>query len=142
MIKSSKMKKLELKSRKLLRRIFNGISLTAVVFIFQACYGMPDDRYYDVKLSGTVTSKTTNLPIKGIKISVDDGVNYGFSDENGKFNFYASVPDCKYSRNRSVNVHFLDIDGVKNGHFSDKTIVIEPACKDEVRVNVELEEKE
>ena len=44
------MKKIELKSRKLLRKVFNGISLTAVAFMFQACYGMPKDYMYDNEL--------------------------------------------------------------------------------------------
>ena len=140
------MKKWELKSRKLLRKIFNCFSLTAVAFIFQACYGMPHDEYYDVKLTGTVTSKTTNLPVKGIKVSVNDGISYGFTDEKGKFDFYASVPGwdeerdgVKYSADKA-NVHFRDIDGVKNGHFADTTIIINPIRKDEVRMNVQLRE--
>ena len=140
------MKKIELRSRKLLRNIFNCFSLTAVAFIFQACYGMPHDEYYDVKLTGTVTSKTTNLPVKGIKVSVNDGISYGFTDENGKFNFYAGVPsydfyrDGKEYKSGKVNVHFLDIDGIRNGSFADTTIIINPARKDEVRMNVQLRE--
>ena len=133
------MKKNELKSRKLLRRIFGGISLTTMVFIFQACYGMPMDQHCDVKLTGTVTSKTTNLPINGIKITVDEGLNYGFTDENGKFEFYASVKDCCNSQG-GVNIHFSDIDGIENGHFTEKTVIVDPACKNEVNVNVELDE--
>ena len=86
------MKKIELKSRQLLRKIFNGISLTAVAFIFQACYGVGPDCYSDVRLTGTVTSKTTNLPIQGIKVTVnDESHNIGITDENGKFDFYAGV---------------------------------------------------
>ena len=135
------MKKVELKSRKLLRKIFGGISLTVMVFIFQACYGMPMDRYCDVKLTGTVTSKTTNLPINGIKITVDEGLNYGFTDENGKFEFYASIPSWSYSED-GTQIHFLDIDSIENGHFTNKTIIIESVCKDEVKINVALDEKE
>ena len=135
------MKKIELKSRKLLRKVFNGISLTAVAFIFQACYGPGPDMSYDVKFTGTVTAKTTSLPIKGIKVTAnDDGYNFGITDEDGKFDFYLQVPkdDCSYS----VIVNFLDIDGIENGYFDDKTITVRPACKDEVIINVELEEKQ
>ena len=136
------MKILELKSRKLLRKIFNGISLTAVAFIFQACYGMPPDCYHnDVKFTGTVTSKTTKSPIKGIKVIInDESHNIGITDENGKFEFYASVRNClgEYSE----RVSFLDIDGVENGCFADSTIIVNPARKDEVIVNVELEDKD
>ena len=142
------MKKIELKSRKLLRAIFGGISLTAIAFIFQACYGPGPDMFYDVKLTGTVKSKTTNLPVKGIKITVNNVLNYGITDEDGKFNFYAQVPDTDYYSEGlrytpdSVRVHFLDIDGVENGLFSDTTIIINPAHKKEVMVNIEIEEKQ
>jgi hypothetical protein len=141
------MRKIELKSRKFLRQAFNCFSLTAVAFIFQACYGMENCSYYDVKLTGTVTSKTTNLPIKGIKVFVNEGVSHGFTDKDGKFSFYASVPSCEYYTRDSVlytpdkmNISFLDIDGIENGHFADSTIVITPARKDEVRINIALRE--
>ena len=139
------MNKLELKSRKLLRKIFGGISLTAVAFTFQACYGVWHDEYCDVRFTGTVISKTTNLPIKGIKIAIDEGVNFGFTDENGKFDIYASVPNgynCEDCTPNKAKIHFLDVDGAQNGHFADKTLDINHDCKDEVKINVELEEIE
>jgi len=144
------MKKIELKIRKWLRTIFGCISFTAVAFVFQACYGTGPDMFYDVKFTGMVKAKTTNLPVKGIKISVNDGVNYGFTDEKGMFGFYASVPNWEvYYSNKdsmfyapdSVRVHFLDIDGIENGEFTNKTVIIDPAHKDEVKITVELEEK-
>jgi hypothetical protein len=143
------MKKIELKTRKLLRMIFGGITLTAVAFVFQACYGPPRDRYYDVKdvkLTGKVTSKTTNLPIKGIKVTVNDWYNYGITDENGNFDFYAEIPNWVYYRDNvhytpdSIRVHFLDIDSIENGYFADKTIIVDPEMR-EIELNVELEEK-
>ena len=142
------MKKIELKSRKLLRTIFGGVSFTAMAFVFQACYGVEPDRYYDIKVTGTVRSKSTDTPIKGIKVTINSDHNFGITDENGNFNFYASVPDF-YDYNSdsvrfapdSVNVHFLDIDGEENGSFSDTIIIIDPAHKDEVKINVLLEDK-
>jgi len=144
------MKKIELKSRKLLRTLFSCLSFTAVAFVFQACYGVDPNYFYDVKFTGSVKSKTAKLPIKGIKISINDGINYGFTDDNGNFIFYATIPDWEHYYSDkdsmfyapdSVRVHFLDIDGVENGEFVDKTIIINPAHKDEVRITVELEEK-
>jgi len=141
------MKKIELKTRKLLRTIFGAISFTAVAFIFQACYGPGPDNFYDVKLTGMVVSKTTNLPIKGIKVSVNDRWNHGITDENGKFDFYAEVPVDGYRGGGGVNytpdsvwVHFCDIDGIENGLFADSTIIINPAHKNEVKINVALRE--
>ena len=143
------MKNIELKYRKWLRKIFGCISFTAVAFVFQACYGHVQDEFYDVKLTGTVTSKTTNLPIKGIKITVNNnmGLSMGFTDENGNFNFSATVPNPHFYRDStlnsdSVNIYFLDIDGAENGYFEDKTIIINPDHRDEVKIYVELEDKQ
>jgi len=142
------MKKIELKSRKLLRTIFGCISFTAVAFVFQACYGPGPDPFYDVKFTGTVRSKATNSPIKGIKVSINDQPHsYGFTNAMGKFNFYASIPEREYWINDSivykpdsVKVQFLDVDGFLNGSFKDTAIYVNPAHKDEVKINVTLEE--
>jgi len=139
------MRKIELKSRQLLRKIFGCISLTAVAFVFQACYGPEPDPKTDVKLSFTVKSKTTNLPVYGIQVIVNEGICSGITDENGHFNFYTSVPN--YGDNVSytpdgLKVQFLDIDGIENGLFADKTVVVYPTHKDEIQVDVELEEKQ
>jgi len=142
------MKNIDLKLRKVLRILFGSISFTTMAFIFQACYGMPFDRYQDVLITGTVRSKTTNLPVKGIKVMVNDEEhNYGITDENGKFNFYSSVPNYSYEKDNvlyspdKVSIHFFDIDGIENGCFADTTIIVNPARKDEVKINVELKEK-
>jgi len=132
------MKKIELKTRKLIRAIFGGISLTAVAFVFQACYGMEPDCIYDTHLSGKVMSKTTNLPIKGIKVSVAGSRSYGMTDEKGNFDFYT----CIYDGNaNSIPVLFTDIDGEENGSFRNKEIIIDINGQDEVKINVELDEK-
>ena len=132
------MKKIDLKIRKILRILFGSISLTAAVFIFQACYGMPQDAYCDVRLTGTVTSKTTNLPIEGIKVAINGkSQNYGITDENGKFDFYAYFKNI----DPDLKIQFLDIDGVENGNFADKIITINTVCNDAVNVDVVLEEK-
>jgi len=143
------MKKIELKSRKLLRTILGSISLTTMAFIFQACYGPSRDYYFhNVKLTGTVSSKTTNLPIKGIKVTVNEGVIYGYTDDNGNFDFYADVCNCSYYENDihytpdKVSVHFLDIDGIENGSFRDTTIIVNRENKNEVKINIQLSEKQ
>ena len=138
------MKKVELTSRKFLRRVFNGFSITAVAFIFQACYGPGPDMYCDLKLTGTVTSKTTNLPIPGIKVTVKEGNNFGITDKDGKFEFYVSVLEhCEECTPGKANIHFLDVDGAENGQFAEKTIEIDHACKDEIKINnIELDEIE
>ena len=129
------MKTIELKSRKLLRKCFNCFSLTAVAFIFQACYGMEPPCDCDVRFTGTVTSKTTNLPIKGIKVAVDK-YHYAFTDENGKFDFYSG---CLWdNRTSDVNVQFIDVDGIEDGPFAEHTISVKHDCKDEMKINAVL----
>ena len=147
------MKNLELKYRKLLRKIFGCVSFTAVAFVFQACYGVVDT--YSIRLTGIVKSKTTNLPIKGIKVMVNGEARYeayencGFTNEEGQFDFYAEVPKWDYYDNvdstrypaDSVRVRFLDIDSTENGYFEDKAMIISPAHKKEIKINIELEDK-
>jgi len=143
------MKKIELKSRKLLRTLFGCLSFTAVAFVFQACYGTPEPSY-DVKLTGTVRSQTTNLPIKGIKVAVNNGNNYHYTDTNGTFEFYIYVNEWDYYNHEDsttytpggVRVHFSDIDGDQNGLFADTAITIKPDYKDEIKINVALREIE
>lgn len=147
------MKKIELDCRKIARKIFGGISFTAMAFVFQACYGMPDDTelFNEVKLSGTVRAKSTKLPVEGITIAVNDDFNYyGITDKDGNFSFYANVPRKNYYSEKdgityspnSVNVHFHDTDSIENGWFSNRTIIINPVKKDEIKIDIELEEKQ
>ena len=135
------MKKIEIRSRKVLRAIFGGFSLTAIAFIFQACYGPAPDMSCDVKLTGTVMSRTTNKPIEGIKITVNDDLNYGITDKDGKFNFYANVYTDEDYRLDSVRVHFREIDGIENSLFSDTTLFVNAAREKEFKMNVQMEEK-
>jgi len=134
--------------RKIIRRIFRSFSYTSVLFIFQACYGMPPDVVVDVHLTGVVKSKSTSQPIKGIKVMSVDTMAYDLTDENGNFDFYTTFRYYEayyggyYRENDSISVHFMDIDGTENGSFKDKEIMILPLTYDEKSMEVELEEKE
>ena len=57
--------------KKWVRRIVGGLSFTSALFVFQACYGTPQDFGLDILLEGQVKSKSTGLPIQGIKVSVE-----------------------------------------------------------------------
>jgi hypothetical protein len=136
------MRKIELKTRKLLRKIFGGISLTAIAFVFQACYGIEPDCSYDMHLSGKVLSKTTQLPVKGIKVSVANSSNYAITDENGLFDFYACIRNYEESASPdNIPVLFKDIDDSESDSFSDKEIFVDINGQSEVKINVELEER-
>lgn len=56
---------------KWIRNILKGISLTAAMFVFQACYGMDRD-YYDTTVTFHVVADDTGEPIEGVRIWVTD----------------------------------------------------------------------
>lgn len=104
-------------NRKWIKRIIGGLSFTTAVFVFQACYGTSQDFGNDYLIEGQVKSKTTNLPIKGIKVSVADDHQYVITDSLGNFRFYAEM---KYE----IKVMFRDIDSTLNGHYQDRDTVL------------------
>jgi len=122
------------------RKIIGGLCLTSIAFVFQACYGTPQDFGNDLLIEGQVKSKTSGLPIKGIKVSVDKSVQYANTDENGKFSFYIE-------KLQNANIKFTDIDSTENIWFSNKDTLI--TIKDsvlmskepKVYLNIELENK-
>lgn len=121
------------------RNILGGLCLTSVAFVFQACYGTPQDFGNDLFVEGKVVAKNTGLPIQGIKVSVLDGNNvlpqYIFTDENGNFSFYT----YKLESNK---IRFEDIDSVENGAFALKdTVIVLEKNQDSAFVEIELEDK-
>jgi hypothetical protein len=74
--------------KNVIRKILGGLSLTSAMFVFQACYGTPKDFGLDLFIEGQVKSKASGLPIKGIKVSIVDSMQYEMTDEDGKFSFY------------------------------------------------------
>ena len=127
------MKKLSEKGRKALRAIYRVLGVTAVSLIFQACYGMPPDMGDDVVIHGSVKSKT-DVPIPGIKVSVEDTTFYDLTDNDGYFNIY--MPRQDY-----YTVNFEDIDGPENGVFKPRSMTV-TTYQGESSLSVELEEVE
>lgn len=119
--------------RNRIRTLIGGLSFTSAMFIFQACYGTPQDIGYDLHVQGQVKSKTTGLPIEGIKVSVADNMQYEITDENGMFSFYTEVlPDLSFK--------FEDVDAGKNGKFLEKDTVL-TELSENVYLDIMLEEK-
>ncbi|MDR0643887.1 MAG: carboxypeptidase-like regulatory domain-containing protein [Treponema sp.] len=112
------MKKTKEIGRKILRRILQGLGLSTVAFVFQACYGPPQAMGLDVLIRGAVKSKTTNSPIKGIKVSAKDMYSYELTDEDGKFQFY--VP-----QDEPCTIQLEDIDGPENGSYVSTEIAVD-----------------
>jgi hypothetical protein len=120
------------KKRKILRRIYGALSLTTAMFIFQACYGSPQDFGLDTFIQGTVKSKKTSLPVSGIKISIESKPYVGFTDNFGEFKIYTeTAPQYK--------LKFEDIDGTTRGVFSQKDTIV-TVIGESVHLNVLLDE--
>jgi hypothetical protein len=120
------MKQVAAKGRLLLRKILTALSLGAVAFIFQACYGPPR-----VMVTGTVKSADTNEPVSGISVSLDE-YSSGITDSNGKYR----VLVADYGQ---TIISFRDINGTENGDFQDKNVQWD--VKKNVPLNILLDRK-
>lgn len=119
--------------RNWIRKIVGGLSLTSAMFVFQACYGTPQDFGLDLLIEGQVKAKTSGLPIKGIKVSVADNMQYEITDEEGKFSFYTEMLE-------GLTLQFQDIDSMQNGLYYDKDTVL-TELGEKVSLDITLEEK-
>jgi putative lipoprotein (rSAM/lipoprotein system) len=115
------------------RKLLGGLSLTSALFIFQACYGTPHDMGLDIFIEGKVTSRKTSSPVKGIRVSVDDKLQYEFTDTDGKFSLYTEAAD-------SYKIKCEDIDAGQNGSFYEKDTLLTATDK-RVYLNIALQEK-
>ncbi len=119
--------------RNVIRKIVGGLSFTSALFIFQACYGTPQDFGNDLFIEGQVKSKVSGLPIPGVKVSVANNIQYELTDEEGKFSFYTELID-------GLRLQFQDIDSTENGHYVDKDTVLTDLSEN-VHLDIALEEK-
>jgi len=114
-------------SRRVLRRIYQGLGVATVSLLFQACYGTPP--YKEVAINGTVSSKS-NIPIPGIKVSVEYLAPERFTDKDGVFNFYVPEQDL-------YELQFEDVDGDENGSY--KTLKKTVKYNDAKGVNLQIQ---
>ena len=115
------------------RKLIGGLSLTSALFIFQACYGTPQDFGLDIFIEGQVKSQATGNPIKGIKVSVAEKMQYEYTNEEGRFSFYTEIAD-------NYKIKFEDIDAVQNGVFFDRDTLLSGINK-RVYLDIVLVEK-
>jgi len=135
------MVKLSERSRKVLRRIYQGLGAATISLLFHACYGMPidgpvmygpgPDNEDDVSLHGLVSS-TADVPIPGIKVSLNDFDPYILTDKRGSFTIIVPKRDLYL-------IQFDDIDGPKNGSYKHGEKMVHLSDKDTL-VNVKLDE--
>ncbi|GAF02948.1 peptidase associated/transthyretin-like domain-containing protein [Saccharicrinis fermentans] len=120
-------------NKKIIRKILGALSFTSVMFVFQACYGTPQDYGLDVRLEGKVKSAKTGLPIKGIQVSVNEEYQYTVTDDSGFYSFYVPFLD-------SLTVSFKDIDSLENGSYLPKDTILN-AREEEMVLNISLNEE-
>jgi hypothetical protein len=116
-----------------IRGIIGGLSFTTALFVFQACYGTPQDLGDDILVEGQVKSKVSGLPVKGIKVSVAATQQYQMTDNDGKFSFYTEWGE-------TLTVRFQDIDSAQNGSFMDKDTLV-TKLSGQIYLDIALEEK-
>ena len=119
--------------RNWIRGIVGGLSFTTALFVFQACYGTPQDMMPDLHVEGKVVSGTTGLPIMHIKVTSQEAGFSTFTNDEGRFAFYTMWDS-------PITLLFEDMDGSVNGSFYNRdTVIIEP--DGDLVVNMALEEK-
>ncbi len=118
---------------KWIRGIIGGLSFTSALFIFQACYGTPQDFGLDLLVEGQVKSESSGLPIGGIKVSVSDNNQYEYTNMEGRFSFYTGMSD-------NMTLFFEDIDSTQNGNYLSRDTVLNNILE-KVFVDINMEEK-
>ena len=100
---------------KWIRKVLKGISFTAAMFVFQACYGPMED-YYSTKVTFRVVSSDTGEPVQGVAVwsqylNASDSLAHGnpayiadYTDKNGMATIWEEPGLKKYS--------FVDKDSV------------------------------
>ena len=118
--------------RKQIKTLLGGISFTTALFVFQACYGMPQDMQDDVFIQGKVVSQSTNLPIEGIKVESDIHEHFGVTDRQGEFTFYTPWAE-------SLKLTIEDTDPESAGSYVRKDTVL-ATPEQELFLHIALEE--
>ena len=115
-----------------LKKILGAFSFATAMFIFQACYGAPQDTEMDVCVSGTVFSSDDNTPVKGIKILTDNNLT-AVTDDSGRFFIYTLPID-------SLKLSFNDIDSIDQFEFETYDTIL-TGVNNNVNINIILNKK-
>jgi hypothetical protein len=118
--------------RNWIRGIIGGLSFTTALFVFQACYGTPQDMGLDVYITGRVKSRSNGSPIRGIKVTVTNTMQYEMTNDEGYFSMFTEMSD-------KLAMSFEDIDSTANGSYANKDTVINIGSG-EIHMEVSLED--
>ena len=118
---------------KWIRKALKGISFTAAMFVFQACYGPMED-YYTTKVTFRVVSSDTGEPIQGVAVwsqhlNTSDSLAHGnpgyiadYTDKNGMATIWEEPGLKKYS--------FVDKDSI----YSPADTIVNPMNSDTIDI--------
>ncbi len=120
-----------------LAKIIGGISLSAALFVFEACYGTLGGKSIDILVQGQVVSKKTGNSIEGIAVFANDSIAYQLTDSDGRFTFYTDL-----SNDYNLTLRFKDIDSTLNGKFKNVDTSFFPKYNKDIYIKVELDEVE
>ncbi|MCQ2283343.1 MAG: carboxypeptidase-like regulatory domain-containing protein [Bacteroidales bacterium] len=105
--------KIKEKKQQLIRFLFGSFTATALMFTFQACYGMPPQNDLDATIQGTVKSAETGEPIQGITVCGTRNDLFVQTGANGNFQLPVHFGSDQYL------IHIKDEDGTENGSYQD-----------------------
>ena len=94
-----------------IRKVLKCVSLTAAMFVFQACYGTMGD-YYECAVTFHVVDDETGEPLEGVRVWVlpdeNESENLGFIAENTDDNGFATV----WTESYQERFKFIDKDSL------------------------------
>lgn len=132
------MKRVNEKIRRTIRWVFGAFSVTAVAFVFQACYGPAPSPKFDVMISGKVFSSKTGDPISKIKVTLSDQPQYVETEEDGSFRLFdmGDSPAVEYT------LHFVDESEDNGGVYLPKDTLLRTSSTSwNDNINIYLDEE-
>lgn len=108
--------KIKDKKKQIIRFLFGSFSATALMFTFQACYGMPKNQVppdEDAVIMGTITDMETGQPVVGLSVTIPELKIETTTDSTGVF---WSIVDGMEHPNQ-VQLLVNDVDGTENGLY-------------------------
>ena len=121
--------------RRLIRSFLGLFSISTMLFVFQACYGTPQDFGQDVHITGKISSKTDQTGLYGMHISFQNLPQYTTSQEDGSFSHYCPVQDSYQvvlsDKNGDTGGVFLDIDTLVNLDIDQTELFLQIAMEED-----------
>ena len=105
--------KIKAKKRQLMRFLFGSFSATALMFTFQACYGMPPEEQSSI--FGVVLDAETQEPVEGISVYIEGVFMRDTTDHAGTFGDIEPV--FVASGWSHYQAHLWDTDSTEHGLY-------------------------